>query len=130
LKPGGHLAIFWNHYLPLEESIRQKLNQVYQRYAPELTSDQPNAHKDTQYWISELRENDYFDLVEVKRFPWTENYNTQYYLGLLNTYSDHLRLSEEKRQQLFAGVKEALEQAGGGIEKPYEAVVYIARKRG
>ena len=130
LKPMRYLAIFWNHYLPLEDSIHQKINQVYQRYAPELASDKPNAHKDSQYWINELSENDYFDLMEVKRFPWSEAYSTQHYLGLLNTYSDHLRLSEERRQQLFAAIKEALKQEGGRIEKPYEAVAYIARKRG
>ncbi len=83
-----------------------------------------------QYWINELSENDYFDLVKVKQFPWSASYSTQHYLGLLNTYSDHLRLSEERRQRLFAAIKEVLEQEGGRIEKPYEAVAYIARKRG
>ncbi len=130
LKPGGYLAIFYNHYLPLEDSIRQKLNQIYEEYAPELAADKPNPHKDSQYWINELSENDYFDLMEVKRFPWSETYGTQDYLGLLNTYSDHLRLPEDRRQQLFARIKEVLEQAGGRIQKPYKAVAYIARKRG
>lgn len=129
LKPLRHLAIFWNHYLPLETSLHQKLNQVYQQYAPELAAGKPTPHKDIQYWINELTENEYFDLVEVIRFPWRENYSTHHYLGLLNTYSDHLRLPKERRQQLFAAVKEVLEQEGGGIEKPYEAVAYIARKR-
>jgi SAM-dependent methyltransferase len=130
LKPLGHLAVLYNHYLPLEDSVRQKLNQVYQQYAPELVSDQPAAHKDIQYWTNDLSENSYFDLLEVQRLPWKENYSTQQYLGLLNTYSDHLRLTEEKRQRLFAGIKDVLEQEGGTLEKPYEAVAYIARKRG
>jgi SAM-dependent methyltransferase len=129
LKPMGYLVIFYNHYLPLEDSIRQELDQVYQRYAPELAADQPNSHKSIQYWINELSGNDFFNLVDVKRFRWQETYSTQQYLGLLNTYSDHLRLPEERRQQLFAGIKEILEQEGNRIEKPYEAVAYIARKR-
>lgn len=129
LKPAGYLVILYNHYIPLETSVRQKLDQIYQQYAQELGVDQPNAHKDIEYWTEELSRNDYFDLVEVKRFPWTETYLTQQYLGLLNTYSDHLRLSEERRQQLFAGIREVIDQEGGRIEKPYEAVAYIARKR-
>ncbi|HET9910817.1 MAG TPA: class I SAM-dependent methyltransferase [Anaerolineales bacterium] len=128
LKPRGYLVIFYNHYRPLGASIRQKLDHVYQRYAPELGPDQPNSHRSIQYWINELSENDCFDLVEVKRFLWQEIYSTPQYLGLLNTYSDHLRLPEERRQKLFGGIKEILEQEGNRIEKPYEAVAYIARK--
>ncbi len=128
LKPLGYLTLLYNHYQPLEVFVRQKLNEVYKQYASEISLDQPNAHKDMQDWINELSKSDCFDFVEIKRFPWKTTYNAQQYLGLLNTYSDHLRLSEEKRQQLFAGIKEVLEQEGGTIEKPYEAVAYIARK--
>lgn len=128
LKPAGYLAIFWNHYVPLEDSLYDKLNRVYQRYAPELASDRPNAHRDSQYWIDELSKNDYFELLEVSRHPWIGSYTTQQYLGLLNTYSDHLRLPEERRSKLFAGISEVLAGEGGSIEKPYEAVAYIAGK--
>lgn len=126
LKPRGHLALFWNR--PLGAPIDQKLNREYQRYAPELASEQPNYEEGIQHWIKELDESHYFDLLEVKRFPWKGSYNTQGYLGLLHTHSDHLRLSEEKRQRLFAGLGEVLEEEGGRIEKPYVAVLYMARK--
>jgi hypothetical protein len=46
----------------------------------------------------------------------------------LNTYSDHLRLPEQTRQSLFEGVAEVIEQHGGFIERPYLAVLYVARK--
>lgn len=39
------------------------------------------------------------------------------------------RLSEEKRQRLFGGLGDVLKGEGGRIEKPYEAVVFIALKR-
>jgi len=131
LKPNGHLALFWNRPPPLEASIAQKLNRVYQEYAPELVQGKPRTYEEgVQFWIRELEKSKYFDLVEVKRHPWVESYTTQQYLGLLNTHSDHLRLSEEKRRQLFAGIEEVLEKEGGRLDKPYEAVAYIARKRG
>ncbi len=129
LKPAGHLALFWNRTPPSEAPIDQKLDQVYQRYTPELASHKPDYQKEVQVWIDELNESGYFTIVEVKHYPWREVYGTRQYLGLLNTHSDHLRLSEEKRQQLFTGIKEVLEQEGGKIERHYEAVAYIARKR-
>ena len=129
LKPNGHLVLIWNRPPPLEASLAQKLSQVYQEYAPELAQGKPGTYEEgIQFWVRELEQSNYFDLVEVKRHPWMASYTTQQYLGLLHSYSDHLRLSEEKRQQLFAAIKEVLEQQGGEIEKPYEAVAYIARK--
>jgi hypothetical protein len=129
LKPQGYLAIFWNRYPSLEDPLAHELNQVYQQHAPEMVLGVPSGHQEKiEYWITDLNESDYFDLVEVKRYPWKERYTTRQYLGLLNTYSDHLRLSEERRQRLFAGIEAVLAQAGGSIEKPYEAVAYIARK--
>lgn len=50
------------------------------------------------------------------------------YLGLLNTYSDHLRLSEQRRKVLFEGIAESIERHGGYIEKPYLAVLYLAQR--
>lgn len=129
LKPKGYLALFWNRPLPLEDSMQQKLNPAYQRYAPELASAKPSHEEGFQHWIRDLGESAYFDPPEVKQYRWKASYTTQQYLGLLNTYSDHLRLSEEKRQDLFSGLGDVLEGEGGKIEKPYEAVAFIALKR-
>ncbi len=130
LMPTGSLALFWNRSPLPDAPIYQKLQQVYQRDTPELASSaKPDYEKDIQYWVDELNESGYFTNVKVKRCLWKKTYNTQQYLGLLNTYSDHLRLSEEKRQHLFMGIKEVLEEEGGKIEKLYEAVAYIARQR-
>ena len=59
------------------------------------------------------------------RFPWTRHYDTRQYLGLLNTYSDHLRMSETRHAYLAEGVAEVLERHGGGIDNPYQAVLYM-----
>ena len=64
--------------------------------------------------------------VTVKCYPWSERYTVDQYVKLLNTYSDHLELDEGTRQNLFVGVREAIEQYGGILEKPYLAVLYHA----
>jgi hypothetical protein len=50
------------------------------------------------------------------------------YIGLLNTYSDHLSLPEPIRTSLFSGISEVIQQNGGYIDKPYLAVLYVAQK--
>ncbi|MBM3130763.1 MAG: hypothetical protein FJ009_19315 [Chloroflexi bacterium] len=65
-----------------------------------------------------------------KATPWSARYDTTQYLGLLNTYSDHLLLTPQVRQYLFDGVAQVIARYGGFIEKLYLAVLFVAQKRG
>jgi len=52
------------------------------------------------------------------------------YLKLLNTYSDHRNLDEERRSKLFTGVATLIEEEfGGTIVRPYLSVLYLAKKK-
>jgi ubiquinone/menaquinone biosynthesis C-methylase UbiE len=124
LKKGASLAIFWNmqgvNLGPLEEELQQ----VYRERAPEL-DDHKSPEEVIQEREGELNACGCFDNVEVLRFPWTRHYDTRQYLGLLNTYSDHLRMSAAQHAYLAEGVADVLERHGGGIDKPYQAVLYM-----
>jgi SAM-dependent methyltransferase len=129
LHKGGHLALFWNHNLPFPEPLDQELEQVYRQFAPELTGDPPPGYQaGIEYWRKELHASPEFDLLEITIYPWQAVYTTPEYLGLLNTYSDHLRLPEARRQELFSAITGVLERHGGQIKKPYRAELYLARK--
>jgi len=75
-----------------------------------------------------LRLSPYFEQVVIKQVPWSIRYSTREYLGLLNTYSDHLRLSEQKRGKLLDAIAALIERNGGYIDRPYLAVVYLAQR--
>ena len=62
------------------------------------------------------------------RFPWSQTYRTREYLGLLNTYSDHLRLPAATRQRLFDAIAAAIDSQGGLVERNYVTVLYVAHK--
>jgi hypothetical protein len=70
-----------------------------------------------------------FSEVVVKRYPWSARYTTEQYIKLLNTYSDHLNLGEERRRGLLEGVGELIERFGGVIDRPYLALLYWAKVR-
>jgi len=129
LPEGGHLALFWNHNLPFPEPLNHELDQVYRQFAPELAGGpSPGYQAGVQYWESEIQGSPEFDLLEIKIYPWQAVYSTPQYLGLLNTYSDHLCLPEAQRQRLFSAIAALLERHGGKVEKPYQAELFIARK--
>jgi SAM-dependent methyltransferase len=131
LRANGHIALFWNMYPEPQEAIFQDLERVYQEYAPDLAELRVLSYEQLiQQREKDLAENGHFTQVEVKKFPWSARYTIPQYLGLLNTYSDHLRLPEENRKRLFDAIAQTIQNYGGTIEKPYMAVAYTAQKAG
>lgn len=130
LKEGGHLAIFWNWTLPQEDELTQRLQAVYAQHTPELVSEKSESHEEgILRWSGEISASNLYDLAAVNRYPWEAVFSTQQYLGLLNTYSDHLRLTDRRRRKLFQALGEVLEEAGGAITRHYEAVAFVGRKQ-
>lgn len=129
LKEQGHLALFWNMYPDPTDTIFLDLCKVYEECAPELlirssSCEELIAQREADIWNSEL-----FGNVCVGKFPWSVKYDAEQYVKLLGTYSDHLRLPEERQSRLYDGVRAVITRRGGMIEKPYLAVLYVARVR-
>lgn len=129
LKPQGHMALFWNMYPGIDGVIRQELDEIYRKHAPDLFKESFPLDKLIQERAASLEMENEFEKVVVRTYPWVEQYEMNAYLGLLNTYSDHLRLSEQRRQMLFAAIADLIEQHGGQIERPYLAALYFARRK-
>jgi SAM-dependent methyltransferase len=129
LKPGGALALFWNRNPDLQGGIFDDLERVYRERAPEL-SEAPTVSYEREHRqiLDDIAASEHFGPVQVEKFPWSARYDTRRYLGLLNTYSDHLALPEATRASLFEGVAEVIDRHGGSIERPYVAVLYVAPK--
>lgn len=128
IKRQGYLATFWNMYPGMNGKIRQDLDSVYRKRAPELINLETPYKKLIEARANALHETPFFESVVVKAYPWSVRYETNEYLGLLNTYSDHLSLSKQKRGALFEDIAEVIEKNGGFIERPYLSVGYIAQK--
>jgi ubiquinone/menaquinone biosynthesis C-methylase UbiE len=129
LKERGYLAAFWNMYPGMEDhEISAALDQVYRQRAPEMVKAPKPMTETTESIANSIRSSGYFKQVVIRKYPWSLRYTTREYLGLLNTYSDHLRLSERKRSRLFDDISEVLDHNGGYIDRPYLSVVYLAQK--
>ena len=128
-KPQGHMALFWNMYPGMNGAIGHELDEIYRKHAPELVKEKVPLEKIIQERAASLAAEREFEKVIVRTYSWAQHYETGAYLGLLNTYSDHLRLSEQRRQMLFAAIADLIEQHGGQIERPYLAALYFARRK-
>jgi ubiquinone/menaquinone biosynthesis C-methylase UbiE len=128
LKSDGYIALFWNMYPGTPGVIEEDLEQVYRERAPELVNPPEKNEEVIRQRAEAIQSSGCFASIAVERFPWSAQYDARQYIGLLNTYSDHLRLSERTRRHFFEGVSEVIRRHGGSIAKPYLAVLYVAKR--
>jgi SAM-dependent methyltransferase len=128
LKSQGYLALFWNTYPGFKGKLAADLDKIYQEIAPELKGGSSSTEAAIQNRVGEMEASGNFGPVTVRRFPWSIRYTSRQYQGLMNTYSDHLLLPEAARQKLFKAVGDLIDSYGGSIERPYDAVLYVAQK--
>jgi len=128
LKPHGHLALFWNMNPGSKESYAADLDKVYQEIAPEMDSPLTANDETIQQRIRDIEESGCFGPVTVRQFPWSKRYYKEQYLGLLNTYSDHILLSKPTHDRLLHSIGEVIEKHGGSILRTYTSVLFMAEK--
>jgi SAM-dependent methyltransferase len=128
LKPGGSLALFWNMHADLSGQITAELENIYQKIAPELDNPQNGIEETIQERSEEISQSGCFGPLTIRRFPWSCVYQTSEYIGLLNTYSDHIRLPAQTRRRLCEEIATVIDTHGGSIEREYLAVLYFAPK--
>jgi SAM-dependent methyltransferase len=130
LAPGGALALFWNMYPGMQPgSLMQAIDRAYREIAPDLGSPRSNIDWSIEQRIAEYAACGCYGPVTVRRYAWSQSYPTRDYLGLLDTYSDHLALPDRTRQELCDRIGRAIDLHGGRIERPYLTVLYVARKK-
>ena len=129
LTPNGYLALLWNHQPHPDTPVFRALDKVYQTEAPPIARKEhfTNPRSGLERMATAIHASGYFHPPIVKNYPWSLTYDTETYLRLLQTYSDHRRLEPAMQQALLEGVRQILTQFGGRIVKPYEGVLQLAQ---
>ena len=128
LKPNGHMALFWNMYCGYKGDLEPVIDKIYQERAPVIAQPAIESEALNRKREAEIQASGSFSLINVQRFNWFARYDCQEYIGLLNTYSDHISLPEPTRSSLFDGIAEVIQQNGGAIDKLYQTILFVAQK--
>lgn len=135
----GTLAAFWNRVRWEHSPLRDELEEVYRREAPELgqqitpgpmhpaVRDLDDRQRD---WQADARLSTGFSDPDWRAYTWVRSYLRDEYLSLLQTHSDHVVLAPARRQALLDAVGEAIDGAGGVIEIEYVTRLGLARPAG
>jgi SAM-dependent methyltransferase len=127
LKPGGSLAVISTHHvLGGTEQFFVDVQECYERWDPATP---PNLRLSPADEVPrEFDESPEFDEPEFHRYEWEQAYDTEAYVDLLLTYSNHIALPA--RDQLIADIRRLVDtRYGGRVTKRYLTQLAIARVR-
>jgi SAM-dependent methyltransferase len=132
LRPGGHLA-FWSatHVFPEGgDPIFRELQDVYDEISEGLPVDVPWPRPgELPDQAAEIENSGLFDQVQVRHFDWEISYDAQGYIGLLDTFSNHIAMSPGQRGRLYGEIRRLLAQRPGGrLRRGWGAVLHVARR--
>jgi SAM-dependent methyltransferase len=131
LKDSGSFAILRNHHPTPYTGFFLEAQEIYRRCTPELGKEnEKKSHEDgIRTTVDQFDKTGLFSPVTVRRYTWSRQFEADQYLKLLETYSGHYNLSEEKKRNLYQGLRELIERRGGVVTRPYLSVLYVARKK-
>ena len=131
LRPGGCAAVFWNDHVqyPGQDAFWERVQDVYRRHAPQMVGRPRYVHELPSTVDRGFLDTGLMKEVAVRHYPWTETYDTERYVKLMLTFSDHIALPEPTRGLLIRDVAALIdEQFGGQIIKHHVAVLQLARR--
>jgi SAM-dependent methyltransferase len=131
LEPDGVVAMFWHRPEWPGTALRRTIDAVYGEVAPELETRMPGySSQDVKRreCVEELEASPLFGAVEERRLRQHIDYETEDYLDLLRTQSNHRLLDPGTRVRLFDAIGRAIDDAGGVMPVDYEVQLYVARR--
>jgi SAM-dependent methyltransferase len=133
LQAGGAVALMGHQVRWRGEELRDELEDVYRRLAPDLLAHNPGfpglRERGDDGPDDEIRETGLFGAVTARSYPWSAHLTTDGFLDLLATQSDHRLLGDAARERLFDGLRGLIAAQGGEVAVPQVTLLTMARRR-
>ncbi len=136
LRPEGWVALWWNRNaaIPGNDDFARVAGGIYERLAPELViaDIDPPAIGDVPIPAgNRIAESGLFGPVEERRYAFTREYDAETLIALFDSYSRYQVLEPATRAQLFAEIRQAVDQElGGTVERGFTTLLYMAQPIG
>jgi SAM-dependent methyltransferase len=126
LRPGGTLAVISTHHIAGgTEQFFVDVQECYERWDPATP---PNLRLSRASYVPRaFDESNAFEEPVFHRFEWEQTYDTEAYVDLLLTYSNHIALPA--RDQLIADIRQLVHtRYDGQVVKRYMTQLAVARR--
>lgn len=129
LKHNGTIALFWNKPFlnKKDDPLHREIQEIYKKYRPS-----ENEPVEFDYEVYEKRkskiENNGFRSIEFNIYEGFREYNSQDYIKLLNTYSDHMATRVDVKNALENDIRTAIKKYNNVVRIHDIIDLYIAKK--
>lgn len=129
LKPGGTIALFWNHPFVNREDdeIHREIRKAYEKYKP---SDKKITEFNECFLKKYTQMLEKYGFIDIKSkiYKKTRKLKADEYVCLLNTYSDHRAWDSDIRNGLYNEITEAINKFGGEINIYDTMDLYLGKR--
>jgi SAM-dependent methyltransferase len=129
LKSGGVFARFANH--PYKDKGNEALDiaiqKVYSKYMSYAPAPPEYGKEQCGEIANKMQEYGFID-VNYKLYQRTRTFKADEYISLINTYSDHRAMDEEKRNKFYNEIIDEINKHGGNITVYDTIDLQLARK--
>lgn len=133
LKPGGALAFtVGTHAFPHDvDPFFLEIQAAYETVGMGWPGDWPPPPPDQiPDWRAEIEASGFFEDIRTARYLWTDEYDAESHVALMQTASDHRLLDAEKREWLFREMRRLIAaRPGGRITKHQLTILHVAHRR-
>ena len=113
-----------------EGGVFEGLNAIRKKYLPDAGDgfDEEGVEQVRRKRIHQIQSGGCFGLPEMHEFIWTDEYDAERYVRLINTYSDTQLLEETVRAAYLHEIRTHILKCGGKVEMPQRVMLYLVRK--
>jgi SAM-dependent methyltransferase len=133
LRPGGSLGVGGTLHVqpPGGDSFWVEVQEDYEAVAPSEDNEPPPPPDAIESLRDEIEAGGFFEYVAWRTYLWDQPYTADEYIALLDTYSGHRALDDERRQELYRRIRRRIEaRPDGRVTKTYLTMLNVARKAG
>lgn len=133
LRPGGRVAAFWNAgETPV--ALMRAFADLYDRIAPESIAGRGSKSRAVDLYsslaaqaVGGMDRAHRLGEPEAWRYEWRRTYTRDQWLDLVPTTYDHPTFAPDQLDELLAGMRRAIDDAGGEFTMRYTTLVATAR---
>ncbi len=127
LKKDGTLCLVWHLDKSQDTEFWKATIPVYAKYMT-VKTEKPSLDESKNMYMNAIESDPNFDFPDVKLFSYEKKYSTSEYMGLLNTFSDHMTMKIEKRACFFNEIRDIIISKNGEVNRKYETIVITSKK--